>query len=81
MAKVQTRRTVSMGRTFYDRLKAHCDRRRVSMSQFVEAAAHDRMKADGDYPQRFRLRPHHDLCVERGEDHLMCPIAITEKRR
>jgi hypothetical protein len=69
-----------MNRTFYDRLNAHCVKRGVSMSQFVEAAAHDRMKSDSDYPQRFRLRPHHELCVERSEDHNVCPIAIPKAK-
>lgn len=36
MAKVQTRRTVSLTRNFYDRLRAHCEASGESMAQFVE---------------------------------------------
>ena len=36
MAKKQTRRSISVSRTTYERLKAFCEANNVSMSQFVE---------------------------------------------
>ena len=36
MAKKQTRRSISVSRTTYERLKAFCETNGVSMSQFVE---------------------------------------------
>ena len=41
MAKVQTRRSVSLNRTTYERLKAYCETNGVSMSQFVESRIGD----------------------------------------
>ncbi len=37
MAKKQTRRSISVSRTTYERLKAFCETSGISMSQFVEA--------------------------------------------
>jgi hypothetical protein len=36
MAKKQTRRSVSMSKSTYERLKAYCEANAVSMSEFVE---------------------------------------------
>jgi len=36
MAKKQTRRSVSIRGTTYDRIRQHCERNGVSMSEFVE---------------------------------------------
>ena len=36
MAKKQTRRSISVSRATYERLKAYCETNGVSMSQFVE---------------------------------------------
>ncbi len=36
MAKVQTRRSISVSRPTYERLKAYCEGHGISMSQFVE---------------------------------------------
>ena len=41
MAKKQTRRSVSVSRTTYERLKAYCETNGVSMSQFVESRVGD----------------------------------------
>jgi len=38
MAKVQTRRCVSLKREIYDRIKNYCEGQGISMSSFVEAA-------------------------------------------
>jgi len=35
MAKKQTRRSISVSRTTYERLKAFCETNNISMSQFV----------------------------------------------
>ena len=37
MAKKQTRRSISVSRSTYERLKAFCEANNISMSQFVEA--------------------------------------------
>jgi hypothetical protein len=36
MAKKQTRRSISVSRTTYERLKAYCETNGISMSQFIE---------------------------------------------
>jgi len=41
MAKKQTRRSISVSRTTYERLKAFCESNGISMSQFVESRVGD----------------------------------------
>jgi hypothetical protein len=41
MAKKQTRRSISVSRTTYERLKAFCEANGTSMSQFVEGRVGD----------------------------------------
>ena len=41
MAKKQTRRSISVSRTTYEKLKAFCEASGVSMSQFVETRVGD----------------------------------------
>ena len=41
MAKKQTRRSISVSRTTYERLKAFCEANNISMSQFVESRVGD----------------------------------------
>jgi len=41
MAKKQTRRSISVSRVTYERLKAFCEANNVSMSQFVESRVGD----------------------------------------
>jgi len=53
MAKKQTRRSVSLSRSTYERLKAFCELNSVSMSEFVETRIGDylgrpRRAADSD---------------------------------
>jgi hypothetical protein len=50
MAKKQTRRSVSLSRTTYERLKAFCELNDVSMSEFVETRI-------GDFLGRPRSKP------------------------
>ncbi len=58
MAKKQTRRSVSLSRATYERLKAFCDLNDVSMSEFVETRIGDylgrprRTEATGDEAAR-----------------------------
>lgn len=41
MAKKQTRRSISVSRVTYERLKAYCETNGISMSQFVETRVGD----------------------------------------
>ena len=41
MAKKQTRRSISVSRTTYERLKSFCESNNISMSQFVETRVGD----------------------------------------
>ncbi len=41
MAKKQTRRSISVSKTTYERLKAYCETNSMSMSQFVEERVGD----------------------------------------
>lgn len=47
MAKKQTRRSISVSRTTYERLKAFCEANNVSMSQLVETRVNDFLGGDG----------------------------------
>jgi hypothetical protein len=46
MAKKQTRRSISVSRATYDRLKAFCETNGISMSQFVENRVGDVLSHD-----------------------------------
>lgn len=46
MAKKQTRRSISVSRTTYERLKAFCESNNISMSQFVETRVGDFLGSD-----------------------------------
>ena len=48
MAKKQTRRSISVSRTTYERLKAFCESNNISMSQFVETRVGDFLGQSGD---------------------------------
>lgn len=41
MAKKQTRRSISVSRDTYERLKSYCETQGISMSQFVETRVGD----------------------------------------
>ncbi len=41
MAKKQTRRSISVSRNTYERLKSYCETNGISMSQFVERRVGD----------------------------------------
>jgi hypothetical protein len=46
MAKKQTRRSISVSRSTYERLKAFCETNNISMSQLVETRVNDFLGAD-----------------------------------
>ena len=46
MAKNQNRRSISVSRTTYERLKAFCETNNISMSQFVETRVGDFLGGD-----------------------------------
>ena len=48
MAKKQTRRSISVSRTTYERLKAFCETNNISMSQFVETRVGDFLGQGGE---------------------------------
>ena len=47
MAKKQTRRSISVSRSTYERLKAFCEANNVSMSQLVETRVNDFLGIEG----------------------------------
>lgn len=49
MAKKQTRRSISVSRTTYERLKAFCEVNNISMSQLVETRVNDFLGPDGQH--------------------------------
>jgi len=51
MAKKQTRRSISVSRGTYERLKAYCETNQISMSQFVERRVGDYLGRSGAAPQ------------------------------
>ena len=57
MAKKQTRRSISVSRTTYERLKAFCEANNISMSQFVETRVNDFL-GEGDVAAELRCRRH-----------------------
>src|SRR5687767_13398117 len=54
MAKKQTRRSISVSRSTYERLKAFCEAHNISMSQFVETRVGDFL---GSEPAPAQPRP------------------------
>ena len=50
MAKKQTRRSISVSRMTYERLKAFCETSGISMSQFVESRVGDFLGEDSQAP-------------------------------
>ena len=54
MAKKQTRRSISVSRNTYERLKAYCETNGISMSQFVEKRVGDFL---GRMPANVVTRP------------------------
>ena len=57
MAKKQTRRSISVSRTAYERLKAFCETSGISMSQFVESGIHEKLDDAGAAPGMVSVVP------------------------
>jgi hypothetical protein len=57
MAKKQTRRSISVSRTTYERLKAFCEANNISMSQLVETRVNDFLGGDTAIPTTPRPVP------------------------
>jgi hypothetical protein len=58
MAKKQTRRSISVSRTTYERLKAFCESNNISMSQFVETRVGDFLgQGEGAPSGELTIRP------------------------
>lgn len=58
MAKKQTRRSISVSRTTYERLKAFCESNNISMSQFVETRVGDFLgQSEGPPSGELTIRP------------------------
>ena len=57
MAKKQTRRSISVSRTTYERLKAFCEANNISMSQLVENRVNDFLGGDAPSPAPTQQRP------------------------
>ncbi len=50
MAKKQTRRSISVSRLAYERLKSFCETSGISMSQFVESGINEKLDESGVSP-------------------------------
>ena len=59
MAKKQTRRSISVSRTTYERLKAFCETQNISMSQFVETRVGDFLSSPDAPAVAADIRPRH----------------------
>lgn len=57
MAKKQTRRSISVSRTTYERLKSFCEANGVSMSQFVETRVGDFLGGDAPPAPQVQVPP------------------------
>ncbi|HEY4176665.1 MAG TPA: hypothetical protein VGM90_07535 [Kofleriaceae bacterium] len=57
MAKKQTRRSISVSRTTYERLKAFCEANNISMSQLVETRVNDFLGEGVSAPTTIAPRP------------------------
>ena len=57
MAKKQTRRSISVSRPTYERLKAYCETTGTSMSQFVEQRVGDFLGRSERAAQRTKTEP------------------------
>ena len=57
MAKKQTRRSISISRSTYERLKAFCETQNISMSQFVETRVGDFLSTPGVDAPAAETRP------------------------
>lgn len=73
MAKKQTRRSISVSRPTYERLKSYCETNQISMSQFVEKRVGDFLGRSGfveEIDERPASSPTEDPDVTVTADHI-----------
>ena len=78
MAKKQTRRSISVSRTTYERLKAFCEANNISMSQLVETRVNDFL-GDGPAPTTGTQRPPTSVGIAPGGGRPSAPSIPTVK--
>src|SRR5262245_58652505 len=67
MAKKQTRRSISVSRTTYERLKAFCEANNISMSQFVETRVGDFLGPTDGTPPIIPQAPRPTVAPSQGQ--------------
>lgn len=56
MAKKQTRRSISVSKNTYERLRTYCESNGISMSQFIERRVGDFLSCSQSLPDSVQLR-------------------------
>jgi len=77
MAKKQTRRSISVSRTTYERLKAFCEANNISMSQFVETRVGDFL-GEGQAPSITSVVPTTPRPTLPAQPHKPAPTASVQ---
>ncbi|HKA88340.1 MAG TPA: hypothetical protein VKE22_11785 [Haliangiales bacterium] len=70
MAKKQTRRSVSISRGTYERLKAYCELNAISMSEFVEMRIGDYLGRRAGSVARVAGHGQADDAARKAADHI-----------
>jgi len=70
MAKKQTRRSISVSKMTYERLRAYCESNSMSMSQFVEQRVGDFLGRTERTTRRASQEAVHSMDPERSADHI-----------
>lgn len=70
MAKKQTRRSISVSKNTYERLKAYCETNSMSMSQFVEQRVGDFLGRTARTTRRAAQEAEHARDPQRTADHI-----------
>lgn len=70
MAKKQTRRSISVSKMTYERLKAYCETNSMSMSQFVEQRVGDFLGRSERTTRRAAQEAEHAEDPQRSADHI-----------
>lgn len=74
MPRNPNRRSISLSRAAYDKLKNYCDENQLSYASVVEAALAELTPEMAERAKTRRNRPHHASCTKRDEEHDECPI-------
>jgi hypothetical protein len=61
MAKKQTRRSISVSKGTYERLKTYCEANGISMSQFIERRVGDYLSCSQTLPDEVPMREVHEV--------------------